>query len=83
MPILYDHIGIIHSPFIDIAGMPIQPAGARGVPGKVIINEAYRGGLKDLEDFSHIILIYHLHLCNGYALQVKPFLDDTEHGILA
>ena len=37
--------------------------------------------MKDLEGFSHIILIYHLHLSKGHALQVKPFLDNQKHGI--
>ena len=80
---LYRLIGFIHTPFKDVVGMPIQPAGARGVAGRVIINEAYREGLKDLEGFSHVFLLYHLHLCDGYALQVKPFLDDALHGIFA
>jgi tRNA (adenine37-N6)-methyltransferase len=39
--------------------------------------------LEDLEGFSHIILIYHLHLCNGHLLKVKPFLDNTERGIFS
>jgi tRNA (adenine37-N6)-methyltransferase len=81
--VIFNPIGIIHTPFKDIEGMPIQPAGARGVAGTVIINETCREGLKDLEGFSHIFLIYHLHLCDGYALQVRPFLDDTVHGIFA
>jgi tRNA (adenine37-N6)-methyltransferase len=81
--VTYRPIGLIHTPFKDVVGMPIQPAGARGVAGRVIINEAYREGLKDLEGFSHVFLLYHLHLCDGYALQVKPFLDDVLHGIFA
>jgi tRNA-Thr(GGU) m(6)t(6)A37 methyltransferase TsaA len=81
--VTYRPIGVIHTPFRDIAGMPIQPTGARGVTGRVIMDEAYREGLKDIEGFSHIFLIYHLHLCDGYALQVEPFLDDAVHGIFA
>ena len=30
-PFFFVPIGIIHSPFTDINGMPIQPAGARGI----------------------------------------------------
>jgi tRNA (adenine37-N6)-methyltransferase len=76
-------IGIIHSPFKDLHGMPIQPVGARGVKGRIEINDEYQPGLKDLDGFSHVILIYHLHLCNGHALEVKPFLDETKRGIFA
>jgi len=78
--IKFKSIGIIHSPFKDLEGMPIQPIGARGIKGEININNEYNGGLKDLEGFSHIILIYHLHLCNEHLLEVKPFLDTEKKG---
>ena len=79
----YKPIGVIHSPFRDVKGMPIQPAGAEGVVGTVEIEPEYAAGLKDIEGFSHIILIYHFHLSEGYSLEVKPFLDDELHGVFA
>jgi tRNA-Thr(GGU) m(6)t(6)A37 methyltransferase TsaA len=63
--------------------MPIQPAGARGVAGTVEVLPEYCDGLKDLEGFSHIFLIYHFHLSQGYSLRVKPFLDDSMRGVFA
>lgn len=81
--VTYCPVGVIHTPFRDIKGMPIQPAGARGIAGTVVVHEPYREGLKDLEGFSHLFLLYHLHRCDGYRLQVKPFLDDAVHGIFA
>lgn len=81
--IQYKPIGIIKSPFKQLDGMPIQPIGACGVHGEIHIKEEYKDGLADLEEFSHIMLIYHLHLSNGYSLRVKPFLDDKKHGIFA
>jgi tRNA-Thr(GGU) m(6)t(6)A37 methyltransferase TsaA len=63
--------------------MPIQPVGARGISGTIELQAEYQDGLKDLEGFSHIILIYHFHLSEGYSLQAKPFLDDTPRGIFA
>lgn len=81
--IVYEPIGIIRSPFEDIEGMPIQPAGAKGVAGRVEIEPAYLEGLQDLAGFSHIILIYHFHLSTGYALEVKPFLDDHPRGVFS
>jgi tRNA (Thr-GGU) A37 N-methylase len=56
--IIYVPIGIIHSPFNDIKGMPIQPTGASGIAGTIEIDPEYVNGLKDIEGFSHIILIY-------------------------
>ena len=79
----YKPIGIIRSPFEDTNGMPIQPTGARGITGTVEIEPEYAAGLKDIEGFSHIILIYHFHLSEGYSLEVKPFMDDHLHGVFA
>ena len=76
-------IGTIHSPFKDLNGMPIQPIGAKGIHGEIHLKKEYKDGLKDLEGFSHIILIYYLHLSKGHSLEVKPFLDTKKHGIFA
>lgn len=79
----YKPIGIIRFPFKGIKGMPIQPTGAKGVRGKVEIEPEYIDGLKDIEGFSHIVLIYHFHLSKGFSLEVKPFMDDKLHGVFA
>jgi tRNA-Thr(GGU) m(6)t(6)A37 methyltransferase TsaA len=81
--IQYRPIGIIHSPFKDRMGMPIQPLGAKGITGTIDLDDEYADGLKDLQGFSHIILIYDFHKSKGYSLQVKPFLDDTPRGVFA
>nr|WP_295721951.1 tRNA (N6-threonylcarbamoyladenosine(37)-N6)-methyltransferase TrmO [uncultured Methanobrevibacter sp.] len=76
-------IGFIKTPFDKPQGMPIQPTGAKGINGEIHLKEEYIDGLKDLEEFSHIILIYYLHLTNGNALQVKPYMDNKSHGVFA
>ena len=81
--IIYRPIGIIHSPFKDLEGMPIQPVGAKDIKGEIHIKEEFKEGLKDLEGFSHIVLIYHLHLSKGFNLHVKPFLDTVKRGVFA
>jgi tRNA-Thr(GGU) m(6)t(6)A37 methyltransferase TsaA len=63
--------------------MPIQPSGAKGIGGTVEIKKKYAAGLKDLEGFEYIILIYHFHRSEGYNLEVKPFLDDNLRGVFA
>lgn len=50
-------ISIIHTPFTDITGMPLQPTGARGIRGNVGIFSEYAEGLRDIEGFSHHFLI--------------------------
>jgi tRNA-Thr(GGU) m(6)t(6)A37 methyltransferase TsaA len=83
LEIRYNPIGIIHSPFKEPQGTPIQPKGGKGVEGTVEVFPEYAEGLKDLEGFSHIVLVFHFHLSKGYSLQVKPYLDDKEHGVFA
>jgi tRNA (adenine37-N6)-methyltransferase len=81
--VCFTPIGRIHSPFKDAEGMPIQPKGALGVEGTIELNPEFAAGLKDLDGFSHIMVIYHFHLSKGYALEVKPFLDDVPRGVFA
>lgn len=76
-------IGVIHSPFSTQAGTPIQPAAARGAAGTVRIYEEYAEGLRDLDGFSHIWLLYHFHLSKRYSLTVTPFLDTEMRGLFA
>jgi len=83
MKIKYQPIGIIHSTFKTVKGMPIQPSGAAGVQGTVEIFSQFKEGLKDLDGFSHIILIYHFHRSDGCSLLVTPFLDSVERGVFA
>ncbi|MFO8143261.1 MAG: tRNA (N6-threonylcarbamoyladenosine(37)-N6)-methyltransferase TrmO [Dehalococcoidales bacterium] len=81
--VVYRPIGQIYSPFRSVEGMPIQPSGAVGIKGTVKVFAEYCDGLKDLDDFSHLILIYHFHLSGGYILQTRPFMEDKTHGIFA
>lgn len=83
MEITYRPIGRIHTPFTELAGMPIQTAAAQGIPGTIDLFEPFEPGLKDLLEFSHVILLYHLHLVEAVQLVVTPFLDTVEHGIFA
>ncbi|MEJ2054131.1 MAG: tRNA (N6-threonylcarbamoyladenosine(37)-N6)-methyltransferase TrmO [Calditrichaceae bacterium] len=81
--IIYEPIGIIHTPFKQAEGMPIQPSAARGIKGQIIIDEQYVDGLSDLDGFSHIYLLFHLHLSKSFTLKVVPFLDDQNRGVFA
>ncbi len=79
----YRPIGVIHTPHKEPKGTPIQPTGALGIKGTIELNPEYHQGLKDLEGFSHIILLYHFHRAEGYSLQVKPYMDKDTHGVFA
>jgi len=81
--IIYRPIGIIHTPFKEPKGTPIQPTGALGVKGVVEVFPEYAKGLEGLEGFSHIILIYHFHLVRKCMLKVKPYMGNKLVGIFA
>jgi tRNA-Thr(GGU) m(6)t(6)A37 methyltransferase TsaA len=82
MEIIMQPIGIIHSPFTEKEQTPIQASRSQAI-GLVEVFPGFADGLKDIEDLSHIYLLYAFHESSGYALKVKPFLDDREHGIFA
>lgn len=83
MEITYKSIEIVHSPFKKPKGTPIQPRAARGIEGTVEIFPEYEKGLKDIEGFSHIILICHFHLSKTFSLEIKPYMEDKLHGLFA
>ncbi|HDN04728.1 MAG TPA: tRNA (N6-threonylcarbamoyladenosine(37)-N6)-methyltransferase TrmO, partial [Chloroflexi bacterium] len=70
--IIFQTIGMIHSPHQELTGMPIQPASAAGVKGTVVVDPAFEEGLKDLDGFSHVILVYYFHQAKLADLLVKP-----------
>jgi tRNA-Thr(GGU) m(6)t(6)A37 methyltransferase TsaA len=81
--LIFEPIGVVQSPYVEIEGMSIQPTGAEGIRGQVIIDPDLVEGLIDLDGFSHLILIYVFHKTIGFNLKVKPFLDTETHGVFA
>jgi len=81
--IRYRPIGIINTPFKHPKGTPIQSVGGEDISAAIEIFPEYTDGLKDIEGFSHLILIYHMHLVKKYNLKVTPFLGHSEHGIFS
>jgi tRNA-Thr(GGU) m(6)t(6)A37 methyltransferase TsaA len=79
----FQPIGLIHSPFSHPDRTPIQPCRSRSA-GQVELLPEYEPGLRDLEGFSHIFLLYFFHHARpGYDLTVTPFLDDEPKGLFA
>ncbi len=81
--ITYEAIGVIHSPFKEPDLAPIQPTAAPEAEGTVEVFPEFAEGLSGLGDFSHIVLVYHLHLSKKASLKVKPHMQDTEKGVFA
>ena len=73
-------IGIIH--------VPPQDKEASGEKDAVTISKIevfrkYQDGLKDVEGFSHLVILYLLHKSKSYSLHVRPRLDTTLRGVFA
>jgi tRNA-Thr(GGU) m(6)t(6)A37 methyltransferase TsaA len=81
--IVYEPIGIIRSDHTNPLEMPIQSVYASECRGRAVILPKYAEGLRDLEGFSHIYLIYHFHRADPAKLVVRPFLQDVERGVFA
>jgi len=81
--IAYEPIGLIRSEHTTPEETPIQPAYATGHQGRVEVLPEYAEGLRDLDGFSHVYLVYHFHVAGPAKLVVKPFLQDVERGVFA
>ena len=75
-------IGYIRSPYKNVESIPIQ-AYLSDAEGQVEVFEEYEEGLKDIEGFSYIILVYIFHESRGYSLHVRPYLDTEERGLFS
>jgi tRNA-Thr(GGU) m(6)t(6)A37 methyltransferase TsaA len=76
-------IGIIRTPYSEPREMPIQGRFKDDVEGWIELEERYVPGLKDLDQFSHQILIYYFHRSDREELEGRPYLEDQTHGIFA
>ena len=75
-------IGVIHSPFKTKEEIPYQGYKSKKT-GEVEIFSEFEAALKDIEEFSHIYLIYLFHKATNYKPLVKPFLGKEKHGVFA
>jgi tRNA-Thr(GGU) m(6)t(6)A37 methyltransferase TsaA len=81
--ITYRPIGVVRAPFSRLEGMPLQSVAAEDVRGQIEVLPDFAAGLKDLDGFSHIHVIAHLHRGVPGGLEVIPFLDETPRGVFA
>jgi len=82
-PVQYHAIGFVRSAHAELDGMPLQPAADRTGPSRIDLSEPHRGCLADLDGFSHVWVIAHLHESVGWGPVVDPFLDERPRGTFA
>lgn len=78
-------IATIKSPYCDLKDMPVQPKGAQDIYADIEFKTEFVDGLKDLDGFSHVYLIYYFHKVKEHKLRVVPFNDktDTQRGVFS
>jgi tRNA-Thr(GGU) m(6)t(6)A37 methyltransferase TsaA len=76
-------IGSVHSPYKCLEDIPIQGKFKPEVSAYIALKDEYAPGLRDLDGFSHAIIIYYFHKSQEVQLEAKPFLEDDKHGIFA
>ena len=85
MQISLTSIGVIKTHFKTLHNMPVQPIGGREHIGEILIKDEFVQGLKDLDGFNFIYLIYHFHNVKNHNLTPVPFNDktNTQRGVFS
>lgn len=81
--IRFKPIGVIRSEHHDPELTPIQPVFGPLCEGRIEVFPEFSEGLKDIDGFSHLIILYWFHEAKSTSLLAKPFLEDRTHGIFA
>ncbi len=76
-------IGIIHSSYNKIEDIPGQGYKRENIEAIIEIDEKYRSGMKDIEDFSHLIVLFYFHKSKQTHMRGHPSWEDKEHGVFA
>jgi len=76
-------IGLVHSPFTSVEGMPIQAAAAMDQTARVEVFEEFAPGLRDIEGFEYLVLMTRFHVGSSENLNVIPFMDVKTHGVFS
>jgi tRNA-Thr(GGU) m(6)t(6)A37 methyltransferase TsaA len=82
--VVYRPIGVVRSAYASLPGMPLQPAADDIGRARIEVYPPYRAALADLDGFSHVWIVSHLHRVVGWEPLVLPFLGgQTRRGVFA
>lgn len=76
-------IGFIHSPYKTTDQIPIQGRFDTTIEAYIELKEHYTPGLKDLDGFSHAIILFYFHKTTKEDIQAQPYLENITRGIFA
>ena len=83
MKIEFRSIGAIRTPHETPSGMPKNPTDAAGTPGRIELDAEWAPGLRDLDGFSHVLVVFHFHRSSGCDLTVVPPGQTEPRGVFA
>lgn len=87
MEIIFKPIGMVHSPFKNKQDVKIarcsDPEGFDSVQGELEIFPEFSEGLKDIDGFSYIVLIFAFHKSESHHLYAHPPYDGKRRGVFS
>lgn len=76
-------IGYVRSPFESTGEVPKGLGAKHEAEGTLEILPEFEAGLQDVEEFSHLFVIWVFDRSEGYELVGRPPTDDRPHGVFA
>jgi tRNA (adenine37-N6)-methyltransferase len=76
-------IGYVHSPYSETSQVPRGLGAKHDAEGELEILPEFEAGLTDIEDLSHLIVLWVFDRSEGFELMGKPPCDDRPHGVFA
>ena len=74
-------IGIVHSPFSDVSQIPKGRGAKHDAVGVLELAPEYEDGLRDIEGFSHVFVLWVFDRSEGYELLAQPPTASRTHGV--
>jgi tRNA-Thr(GGU) m(6)t(6)A37 methyltransferase TsaA len=83
----FEALGVVRSPFKTPEDVPVErnatALGFDDVRGEIEVDSAFADGLKDIDGFSHLFILFAFDRAAEAKLLAKPPFDDQVRGIFA
>lgn len=76
-------IGLVRSPYTETSQIPKGPGAKHDAEGVLELLPEYEAGLKDVEGFSHLFVLWVFDRATGYDLIATPPVDPRPHGVFS
>ncbi|HEX37802.1 MAG TPA: tRNA (N6-threonylcarbamoyladenosine(37)-N6)-methyltransferase TrmO [Candidatus Cloacimonetes bacterium] len=76
-------IGVIYSPYTTSKEIPGQGYLREEVEAEIEIKDEYVNAMKDLDSFSHLVVLFYFHKSDKTILVGHPSWENEDHGVFA